>query len=396
VTPPLDGVRILDLTRLLPGPYASLILADLGARVDKIEDPAAGDYLRFTPPRVGDTSSAFLTINRDKRSACLDLKKESARAAFLRLVDRADVLLEQFRPGVLARLGLGHDALRARNPRLVVCALTGYGQDGPLASCAGHDINYLARAGVLGLQGPAGAPPQVPGFQLADMGGALWCVIGVLAALHERARTGQGRVVDVAMAEASMGFATAGLAAMLAGEAGERGGEPLSGGIAVYGTYATKDGGYVAFGALEPKFWAAFCAGAGIERDDAALFPGPHQAAWKERLRAAFASRTRAEWEAFARAHDCCLEPVLEPGELRDDEQLRARGVFFDMDSPWGRVGQLRTPLTPRGASHAAAPRRGQHTDEILREAGFDDAAIAAMRAEGAAYGPEGGSPEPA
>ncbi len=382
---PLAGIRVLDLSRLLPGPYASLILADLGARVDKVEDRGGGDYLRGSSPLVGDTSATFLALNRNKRSACFDLKKESARAALLRLVEQADVLLEQFRPGVLGRLGLGHDVLRARNPRLVVAALTGYGQDGPLSSRAGHDVNYLARAGVLGLQGPPDVPPQVPAFQVADMGGALWCVIGILAALHARARTGEGCVVDVAMVEASMGFATSGLGPVLAGALPRRGDEALSGGLAVYGTYETKDHRYVSLGALEPKFWVAFCAGVGIEAELGALLPGPHQDALKAQLRGVFSSRTRAEWEAFAREHDCCLEPVLEPGEVLSDEHLRARGVFFELDSPWGRLTQLRTPLTPRDAKHAAPPRQGEHTDEMLREAGFDEAAIASMRAEGAA-----------
>ncbi|HEX3344629.1 MAG TPA: CaiB/BaiF CoA-transferase family protein [Polyangiaceae bacterium] len=383
---PLAGVRVLDLTRLLPGPFASLALVDLGASVDKLEDTGAGDYLRLTPPlAAGDTSATFLALNRGKRSVCLDLKKASARAAVRRMVTRYDVFFEQFRPGVLDRLGLGHAALLAANPRLVVCALTGYGQDGPMASRAGHDINYLARAGVLGMQGPAGAPPQVPGFQLADFGGGLWSVIGILAALHERAATGKGKVVDVSMVEASMGFALASFGQLFGGHVPARGDEPLTGGLALYGAYATKDGKYVTLGALEPKFWMAFCAGVGLEVDPAALLPGPHQGALKEKLRGIFGSRTRAEWQAFGREHDCCLEPVLEPAELRDDEHLRARGVFFEMDSPWGRIPQLRTPLGERGAASSPPPKQGEHTDAILREAGLDDAAIAAMRAEGAA-----------
>jgi crotonobetainyl-CoA:carnitine CoA-transferase CaiB-like acyl-CoA transferase len=385
VTSPLEGIRVLDLTRLIPGPFASLVLGDLGARVDKIEDTGGGDYMRLTPPLVGDTSGMFLALNRNKRSACLDLKKESARAALLRMVEHYDVLFEQFRPGVLERLGLGHATLLAKNPRLVVCALTGYGQDGPLSQRAGHDLNYLARAGVLGMQGPADGPPQVPGFQVADVGGGLWSVIGILAALHERARTGRGRVVDVAMVEASMGFAMASFGQLFAGSAWQRGDEPLTGAFAIYDTYATKDGKYVSLAALEPKFWTAFCAAVGIETDFGAQVPGPHQHALKDKLRDVFASRTRAEWEAFARENDCCLEPVLEPGELREDEHLRARGVFFEMDSPWGRIGQLRTPLTPRGATHSPPPRQGEHTEAILREAGIDEATIAAMKAEGAA-----------
>ncbi len=385
VPSPLAGIKVLDLSRLLPGPFASLVLGDLGAGVDKVEDPLVGDYLRLMPPLVGDTSGMFLALSRNKRSVCLDLKKPSARDALLRMVERYDVVLEQFRPGVMDRLGLGHDALLARNQRLVVCALTGYGQDGPLARRAGHDLNYLARAGVLGMQGPPGGAPQVPGFQLADVGGGLWCVVGILAALQARAHTGKGGLVDVSMLEASMGFASASFGQLFAGHTPRRGDEALTGGIAPYGTYATSDGRFVALAALEPKFWEAFCAGAGMEADVSALAPGPHQAAIEDRLKELFASRTRTEWEAFGRQHDCCLEPVLEPEELRGDEQLRARGAFFEMDSPWGRIGQLRTPLTSREREHAPPPRLGEHTDAILREAGLDDAAIAAMRAEGAA-----------
>jgi crotonobetainyl-CoA:carnitine CoA-transferase CaiB-like acyl-CoA transferase len=382
---PLAGIRVLDLSRLLPGPFASLVLADLGAQVDKVEDPEGGDYLRVMPPMQGDTSSMFLALNRNKRSACLDLKKESGRQALLALAARYDVVLEQFRPGVLDRLGLGHRRLFEENPRLVVCALTGYGQDGPLAKRAGHDLNYLARAGVLGMCGPAGSPPQVPGFQLADIGGGLWCVAGILAALQQRAATGEGSVVDVSMLESSMAFAFSGFGQLFGGSVPSRGEGPLTGGLALYGTYATRDGRFVTLAALEPKFWLAFCAGAGLEPDMGALFPGPHQAALKETLRALFVSRTRAEWEAFGRQHDCCLEPVLEPEELQADEQLQACGVFFEIDSPWGSLQQLRTPLTEPNGNHTPPPRQGEHTDTILREAGLDEATIAAMRAEGAA-----------
>jgi crotonobetainyl-CoA:carnitine CoA-transferase CaiB-like acyl-CoA transferase len=376
---------VLDLSRLLPGPFASLVLGDLGAQVDKIEDTEGGDYLRVMPPLRGDTSAMFLALNRNKRSACLDLKKESGRHALLKLVERADVLLEQFRPGVLDRLGVGHDVLLARNPRLVVCALTGYGQTGPLAHRAGHDLNYLARAGVLGLNGPPDATPQVPGFQLADIGGGLWCVTAILAALQQRERTGKGGVVDIAMVDAAMGFAVAGIAQLFGGRTPARGDEALTGGLAVYGVYRTKDGRYMTLGALEPKFWLAFCAGAGLEPDMGALLPGPHQAALKETLRDLFASRTRAEWVTFSQQHDCCLEPVLEPDELRTDEHLKGRQAIFEIDSPWGRIEQLRTPVTDPNARHAAPPRKGEHTDAILREGGVDDETIAAMRAEGAA-----------
>jgi crotonobetainyl-CoA:carnitine CoA-transferase CaiB-like acyl-CoA transferase len=387
VTPPsrpLDGVRVLDLSRLLPGPFASLVLADLGARVDKIEDPQGGDYLRLMPPMIGDQSGMFLALNRNKRSAVLDLKKPEAQAALLKMVERYDVLLEQFRPGVLDRLGLSHATLRAKNPRLVVCALTGYGQDGPLAKAAGHDLNYLARSGVLGFQGPPGAPPTVPGFQLADISGGLYSVVGILAALQLRAKTGEGSVVDVSMVESAMGFAVAGFGALFAGHTPSRGAEPLAGGIAPYNTYLSKDEQPITIGALEPKFWQAFCAGTGLETNMGALVPGPHQAEMREKVAAVFRTKTRAEWQAFAREADCCLEAVLTPAEATTDEHLRARGVFFDMDSPWGKLKQMRTPVTPRDATHAPPPRQGEHTDVILREAGFSDDEIATLKQRGA------------
>jgi len=336
----LSGVRVLDLSRLLPGPFASLVLSDLGATVDKVEEALGGDYVRHMPPLVapqgdaaaGDQSAFFLALNRGKRSIALDLKKKSAKDALLRMVGRYDVLLEQFRPGVLARLGLAPEALREAHPRLVVCSLTGYGQDGPLAARAGHDVDYLARAGILGQQGPSGAAPQIPGFQLADVGGGLWSVVGILVALAKRAQTGEGAFVDVSMTEASMGFGILGLAAQLAGKEQARGDEPLSGGLAGYGVYATKDGKAVALGALEPKFWMTFCGAVGLPVDGTSMVPGPHQKDVRAQVAAIFAQRTRAEWEAFAKDHDVCLEPVLDPAELTSDAHLVARKAFVDVE----------------------------------------------------------------
>lgn len=384
---PLQGIKVLDLSRLLPGPLASLVLADLGADVDKVEDTAGGDYLRVMPPCSGTgadaTSSIFLALNRNKRSAMIDLKKPKGKEALLRLVARYDVVLEQFRPGVLDRLGLSHATLLEKNPKLVVCALTGYGQNGPLAHRAGHDLNYLARAGVLGLQGPAEGPPTLPGFQLADVSGGLYAVIGIMGALMERARTGKGSLVDVAMIETAMPFAVAGFGLMFGGHAPAAGSEPLTGGIAPYQTYATKDGKAMSLGALEPKFWMAFAQAVGHEVDMSDLVPGPHQAALKEKLRGIFAQKTRDEWVQVARERDCCLEPVLTAEEAAADEHLAARKMFFELASKWGPIKQMRTPLTSVDRTHQPPPGQGEHTDAILREGGLSTEEIAALRADG-------------
>jgi crotonobetainyl-CoA:carnitine CoA-transferase CaiB-like acyl-CoA transferase len=377
----LTGVRVLDLTRLLPGPIASLVLADLGATVDKVEDAGAGDYARLAGPPIAGQSALFHTLNRGKRSLILDLKNPAGAEALRRLVLHYDVLFEQFRPGVLERLGVGHEALRALNPKLIVCALTGYGQTGPLRDRAGHDLNYLARAGVMGVQGPAGALPQMPGFQLADVSGGLWSVIAILAALRDRDRTGQGATLDIAMFDGVVPFASPVFAKLLGGEPLDRGAEMLTGGIAPYNVYRTKDGEAMTLGALEPKFLQRFCAANGLESDMSLLMPGDHQKEHCRAFAAAIASRTRAEWEAFNAAEDCCLEPVLRPDELRNDPHVQARGLFADVDTGEGMVGEFRTPVTPRDEPLRKAPRAGEHTNEVLAEAGFTSDEIAALRA---------------
>lgn len=379
----LHGLKVLDLTRLLPGPFATMVLADLGAQVDKVEDTGAGDYLRAAPPAVEGMGAGFHILNRGKRSLALDLKRPEGASVLLRLVRSYDVVFEQFRPGVMDRLGVSHARLLEENPRLVVCALTGYGQDGPLRDRAGHDLNYLARAGILGLMGPVDGPPQLPSFQLADVSGGLYAVIGILAALRAREATGRGSVVDVSMLESVIGFAALPLARLLAGELPSRGQEYLTGGIAAYGCYATKDGEAVTLGALEPKFLAAFLSAVGMEPDLMLLVPGEHQAAYQQRLRELFLTRTRAEWEELGRAHDCCLEPVLRPDELLTDPQLVARRAFVTARVGGATLGHFRTPVTPRDFTPAPAPAQGQHGDAILSEAGLGADEVAGLRRAG-------------
>jgi alpha-methylacyl-CoA racemase len=350
---PLEGVVVLDLTRLLPGAFCSLLLADLGADVIKVEQPEIGDYARLLP-------AAFVALNRNKRSVALDLKDDRDREAFLRLAERADVVLESFRPGVADRLGVGYEALRAANPRLVHCALSGWGQDGPLAGRAGHDLGYLARAGLLALNGEADGPPVPPAGQIADLSGSFLAAIGVLAALHERERSGEGQSVDVSLAHGAMAWLTAIVAA---DERPRRGRLRLHGAWACYAVYPCADG-WVALGALEPKFWEAFCRGAG--RED--LVPHPFAApgsAERQAVAEVLAARTRAEWDAFGAEHDCCLEPVLEPEEAVASEL--GRRLLLESDEPVTLLGSpLRLSRTPPEPLRRPAPGLGEHNDQVL------------------------------
>ena len=365
---PLAGIRVLDLSRLLPGPFATLVLADLGAEVDKIEDTAGGDYLRVMPPHVTggegveQTSSIFLALNRNKRSAVIDLKKPEARDAFLKLIKTYDVLLETFRPGVLDRLGLSYATLQEANPRLVICAISGYGQTGPLAQRAGHDLNYLARAGVLGQQGPAAGPPQLPGFQLADVSGALYAVIGIMARSSKRARTNAGKIVDVAMIETAMPFAVAGFGMLFGEQKPQAGSEALTGGIAPYQTYATKDARAMALASLEPKFWLSFCAG--IQRQPGHERPRSRRASGRAEGRARRGLRGKDAGRMGAVCKRTRLLPRAGAVAGRGDGRSAPRRAEDVLRAcvPWGNIPQMRTPLTtPDRAHHRAAEVRRAH-----------------------------------
>jgi alpha-methylacyl-CoA racemase len=385
---PLRSVKILDLSRLLPGPFATRVLADMGATVDKIEDTGPGDYLRHLPPLGPDgVNAAFFQLNAGKRSATLDLKHEEGRATLLEMLAHYDVLFEQFRPGVLARLGLDPKDLCERFPRLIVCSVTGYGQTGPLAHRAGHDLNYIARSGVLGACGPDGGPPQMPGFQLADISGALWSVIAILGALRSRDETGRGAHLDIAMSECTTPFAIMGLSAAIAGHAPKGGADLLTGGIAPYAVYATKDGRAVTLATLEPKFWLAFAARWSLEASLGDLIPGPHQIALREKLTAIFNEKTRDEWSAWSAEHDLLIEPVLSFEEALSDAHLAARGVFE------GPRRLINTPVSPRDrADVPAAPTGSRDARKIFREAGISDERIATLFQLGVSRAPDDGA----
>jgi alpha-methylacyl-CoA racemase len=394
----LAGLRVLDLSRLLPGGFCSLLLADFGADVVKVEDTGMGDYVRWAEPRYPDAEPSaggamFLALNRGKRSVRIDLKRDAGREVFLRLVAGADVLLESFRPGVMERLSVGWEQLRAENPRLVYCAITGYGQDGPYAGRAGHDMDYLARVGLLDLTGEPEGPPVQAAGQIADLGGgALMAAFGILAALRERDRSGEGQLVDVSMADGALSWLAMEAARVLAGATRPaRGRAELAGGLLCYRPYRCADG-WVTLGALEPKFWQAWCEGVG--RDDlAARQFEPVGSDTHREVEAVFAARTRAEWQAFNDEHDCCLEPVLGLDEALESELVRAREMIVEIDQPGaGPVRLLGTPVklsrTPADPTRAGGPPLGADTEAVLAEAGYSGAEIRALTDAGAVAGP--------
>lgn len=386
---PLAGLRVLDLTRLLPGPVATLHLADLGADVIKIEDTGAGDYARSMgapgAKNAGEDSAFFKLVNRNKRALRLDLKNPDGVAVFQRLTLTADVVIEGFRPGVMDKLGIGHEALCALNPRLVFCSISGYGQTGPYALRAGHDINYIGYAGVLDQIGEAGRAPSVPNFQIGDLlGGALTPLVGLLAAVIDARATGRGRQVDVAMTDAVLAHAVFPLAGMLARFAPPpRGGDLLSGGVPCYGVYATSDGRYMAVGALEKKFWELLCDTLGRpDLKPAHLSFGAKGGRARTELAAVFSSQPQSHWITKFAEIDCCVTPVLTINEALDNEQMQARGMVVEADG----IPQFAPPYKISGYEFSVertAPLPGQDSDAILREAGYGTEEVAKLRAQG-------------
>jgi crotonobetainyl-CoA:carnitine CoA-transferase CaiB-like acyl-CoA transferase len=382
---PLQGIRILDLTRLLPGPVASLHLADLGAEVIKIEDPQVGDYARTLGTGKlaadGKSSAYFRMINRNKQGLCLDLKQPAGVEVFLRLVRDADVVIESFRPGVMDKLGVGYATVSAINPGISYCSISGYGQDGPYRDLAGHDINYLGYAGVLDQIGSAGHQPAIPNFQIADLlGGALTAVMGILAAVIDAQRTGQGRQIDVSMTDSVLAHSYFSMLTLnQAGRSAARGTDILSGGLPCYATYACADGKYMAVGALEAKFWKSCCAV--LERPE--WLVRQWDATLKTELAELFVQHPRDYWSNLFATVDCCVTPVLSPEEALQNEQLLARGMVLNNDD----LVQFAPPLKLSEFDfkiHQPAPDAGEHNVAILRAAGYSADQIASLQASGA------------
>ncbi|MBK8528334.1 MAG: CoA transferase [Rubrivivax sp.] len=375
---PLHGLKVIELASIGPGPMCAMLLADLGAdvvRVDRIEPSGLG----LAVPRKHDING------RNRRSVALDLKRPAGRDAALQLITGADALIEGFRPGVAERLGLGPSDCHARNPGLVYGRMTGFGQSGPLADAAGHDLNYIALSGALHAIGPAGGKPVPPLNLVGDYGGgALYLAFGLMAALFERSRSGLGQVVDAAMVDGAGSLASIFYGLQASGAWGpQRGANLLDGGAPFYDTYETADGRWASLGALEPQFFAEFSRLAGLDpRFQTCQYDRSEWPALRSEIGALFKSRTRDAWCALLEGSDACFAPVLDFDEAPRHAHARSRNAFVSID---GVAQPAPAPRFDRSLADAPrrAPRRGENTREVLTEAGFDHARIDALLAAG-------------
>jgi len=385
----LEGLKVLDLTRLLPGGYCTLLLADMGADVLKVEDPFGGDYMRWFPPKVNEESAYFLAVNRNKKSMKLNLKHERGKEIFKELAKHYDVLVEGFRPGVMDRLGLGYEEISNINPRIIYGSLSGYGQDGPYSQRAGHDINYIGIAGILGITGFADRPPVLPGVPMADFGGGgMLAALGIMMALYHRKRSGKGQYVDISMMDGVASW-MANIAAkhFVSNDPHNRGEVDLAGGFVCYGCYETKDGQYLSVGALEPKFWANFCRL--IEREDLVdiQVDKDEDGKLKEEVAGIFKSKTMGEWLALLDGEDTCIEKINTVAEAVKDPQMLHREMVVETEHPTeGRVKSMGIPIkmseTPGSVDRLPAPAYGAHTREVLLGLGLSEAEIEKMAEE--------------
>jgi len=384
----LSGIRVLDLSLQLPGPFCTLMMADYGADVVKIDEPEPRVRNPFSAEEPG-MGSVERYLNRGKKSLTLNLKSDEGKGIFRELAASADVVVEGFRPGVVRRLGVDYETASAANPRLVYCSISGYGQTGPMRDVAGHDINYISYAGVLGACGRKGEPPTLPPVQIGDLfGGAMMALSGILMALLEREKSGKGRRIDVSMTDGALSMLSLHAAAALAGEiAPERGTMMLTGMFPCYEVYRCADGGYVSVGPLEAWFWKGFVEALG--RPDLAggqYALGEEGARVRAEISKAFEARTRDEWVRAFEGKDVCLSPVLSVLEALSHPNTLARKMVLPVESPLGGTDRQPgmpikvdgVPETPRRAPHL-----GEHDDEILAGLGYSTARIADLRAKG-------------
>lgn len=371
---PLQSIRVLDLSRLLPGPFCTMLLADFGAEVIKIEAPELGDYARHYEPKIDENSVMFHSLNRNKKSVTLDLKTDEGKDQFLQMVGKADVVVESFRPGVMKRLGLDFPVLEKINPRLIYCAISGYGQTGPYAEMPGHDINYISYAGLLELMGEKDGKPIVPAVQVADLaGGAYPAVTGILLALLEREKSGKGQFIDISMMDGVISLLQSTLPNYLMKNIpSKRGEQMLSGGLACYEVYQTKDGRWLAVGALEMKFWRIFCQKLG-KPEWIPLLNEPDEVQYKLKhdIQTVMYTKTLAEWMDIFEDAEACVSPVLNFAELVNHPQVQARKMFEAIEQDGIPVKHIGIPIklsrTP-GKIRAAAPKLGEHTEYYLNQ----------------------------
>jgi crotonobetainyl-CoA:carnitine CoA-transferase CaiB-like acyl-CoA transferase len=376
----LTGLKLLDLSRLLPGPYCSLLLADLGMEVLKVEDPELGDYMRKIGPIRKQDSAYFLAVNRNKKSMTLNLKVKEGKEILYKLTNSYDIVLESFRPGVMDRLGIGYQELKKRNPRVILCSLSGYGQDGPYRERSGHDINYIGLGGILELIGIKDEAPVIPGVQIADLAaGGMMSAIAILAAVVHRQKSGEGQYLDISMLDGVISWLS-----MHAGkyfmdeELPERGEMLLAGRYACYHVYQTKDGRYMALGALEPKFWESFCEAIG--RRDLVLkqfIEGEEKLRLIEEIQKIFKTKTQKEWVDFLRNTDACCEPILNLEEVFHHPHVLHRQMVTELEHPAeGKIRQVGNPIKSSQFSFEITtppPRWGEHTIEVLKEIGYSE-----------------------
>lgn len=369
----LTGIRVLDMSRLLPGPYCTMLLADFGAEVIKIEEPGKGDYSRSFPPFLKDFGYWHLQLNRNKQSVVLDLKSEEGKKIFLELVKTADVVVESYRPGVLKKLGVDYEAAAKVNPKIIYCSLSGYGSKGPLAHKADHDLGYLSLAGVTAMSGEADGAPAIPGVLMADMNAALSAGMSIMIALRHAALTGQGQEIDISLFNVAMNLMP-GAASLFFGSGfvAERGNNWLTGAYANYNIYATADGRYVSVGCLEKKFWRNLCIGLGREELIDMIDDESNHPYLKEQLAAAFKQKTMREWEKFFADKDACVTPVLNFKEAVESEQVQANEMVLNVrDDELGEYQQLgfamKLSKTP-ARLNKRAPRLGEDTEKILAQ----------------------------
>lgn len=385
---PLEGIRVLDLSRYLPGPFCSQILADFGAEVIKVENPEGGDLGRWLPPRIEGESARFYTVNRNKKSITLDLRREEGQAIFKRLVAKSDVVLEQFRAGVMEKLGLSYEELRKVNKRIIYCALTGYGLTGPLRHAAGHELNFMSLSGVLQLNRTGAGAPTMAGAPGVDVGGgSLYAVIAILLALASREKTGEGQLCDIAILDGAI----SNLAYVLGEWSGQDGETEKddnlqAGGYACYNIYQTKDNKYVTLAAVEEKFWNRFCEIMGWPEYAAAQWDASRQDEIKFAVGQVMLQKNRDEWVEFFSAEDICFTPVLSLEEMCKHPQVKTRNMVLKWSNDKGSGKEVVLPGVPVKMSGTPArtnlvfPRLGQHTEEILQALGYTTLEIEQFR----------------